>query len=446
MTLNDNFYWHDRAPLNGRAVTVQDALYTEERFKSMSANALSWSNVVSKLEAIDEKTMRLNLSKPFAPIFNLLGSAEHMKFIPPEIVEDETVAEHPVGSGPWMFDSFTPDVELTWTANPNWHTEGLPIVDNLVLAMINDPSTILANLQGGAFDFSLLDFTVYGTAKEQIPELTYSFNGDQIIGGIYYNFAVEPFQDMRVRQAMMFAQDRDGVNAAIDKTGEMGWMSGIPEIAPFNLNPKDPAEFGRNAEYHQRDVARSVQLLDAAGYPDGIDVVVHGTAAYGDTWNLLFDTTLATIRDAGIRTRRENKEYAAYIATTFIGDFESDGDPAMAIGPLKVVVEPDDCLYTNYHPDSGRKNFGAGPGDISSHPTMLDDFERQRVELDLASRIDIINEIQRDMAEANYLSPWIARVGVSGKMPHVMDYYYKSSFRFGTETLPRVWLDPSLKA
>ena len=443
MTLNDNLFFHDREPLNGRAVTIDDAIFTEARFKELSANALSWSDVVSSLDPIDESTMTMNLSKPFAPIFNLLGSAEHMKFIPREIVDDGTVAERPVGSGPWMFDTFEPDVELTWTANPNWHTEGLPYLDGLVESMIADPSTILANLEGGAFDSSLIDFTVYGTAVEQIPELEFSFNGDQIMGGIYYNFSVAPFEDPRVRQAIMQSQDRDGVNAAIDKTGQNGWMAGIPELAPFNLDPRDPDNFGRNAEFHQRDIPGAMALLDAAGYPDGIDIVVHGTAAYGDTWNLLFDTTLSTMRESGIRTRRDNKEYAAYIATTFIGDFESDGDPAMAIGPLKVNVEPDDVFFTNYHPNSGRANFGAGPGDISSFPDILAAFDAQRVELDMETRIEQVKELQRDMAPLNFISPWIARVGVYSWMPQVQDYFYKSSFRRGTETTARTWLDDS---
>ena len=162
LTLTPNLNFHDREPLNGRAVTVEDALQTEARFKELSANALSWGNVVSSLEAIDETTMRMNLNTPYAPLFNLLGSSEHMKMIPHEIVDDGTVAERPVGSGPWMFDTFEPDVELTWTANPDWHVEGFPLVDGLVSSLIADPSTILANLEGGTFDFSLSDFTVTG--------------------------------------------------------------------------------------------------------------------------------------------------------------------------------------------------------------------------------------------------------------------------------------------
>ena len=443
MTLNDNLFFHDRAPLNGRAVTIEDAIQTEARFKEISANALSWSDVVSSLDPIDERTLTLNLSKPFAPLFNLLGSSEHMKFIPLEIVDDGTVPERPVGSGPWMFDGFEPDVELTYSRNPNWHTEGLPYFDNLQLSMIGDASTILANLEGGEFDASLLDFTVYGTAVEQIPELEFSFNGDNIIGGIYYNYSSEPFNDPRVRQAVMQSQDRDGVLAAIDKTGQGGLMSAISELAPFALDPKDPENFGRNAEFHQRDLAKSIALLDAAGYPDGIDVVVHGTAGYGDTWNLLFDTTLGTIRDAGIRTRRENKEYAAYISTTFIGDFSSGDDPAMAIGPLKVNNDPGDVFFTNYHPDSGRKNFGAGPGDISENTDLLAKFDAQQIELDFETRVELVKEIQRDMAPLNYITTWITRPGVTAWMPQVQDFFYKASFRIGTDTLARAWLDDS---
>ena len=50
MTLNDNLFFHDRAPLNGRAVTIEDAIQTEARFKEISANALSWSDVISSLD------------------------------------------------------------------------------------------------------------------------------------------------------------------------------------------------------------------------------------------------------------------------------------------------------------------------------------------------------------------------------------------------------------
>ena len=441
--LQDNFFWHDREPLNGRAVTMDDFLFTVDRFREMSANALSWDTTVESVTPIDERTVQFKLVKPFAPFFNLLGSAEHIKFIPPEIVEDGTVAERPVGSGPWVFETFEPDVELTWSGSSNWHQEGLPLLDGLVASMIADPSTILANLEGGTFDYSLLDGTVFGTAQEQIPELTFSFNGDQVFGGLYFNFSIPPFNDPRVRQAISLAMDRDGIRQAIDTTGRAGWHTAIPQLAPYWMNPEDKELFSRNVEFFHRDVERAVALLDAAGFPDGIEAVVHGTAAYGDTWNLLMDTTLATIRDAGIRTRRENKEYAAYIATTFIGDFESGGDAAFANGPLKVGVEPDDIFFTNYHPDAGRRNGGAGPGDISEDTALLAAFDAQRRELDLETRVEMINEIQRDMAESLYIVPWLAQAGVFSTMPQVQDFYYKSSFRFGTETLPRVWLDDS---
>jgi hypothetical protein len=61
--------------------------------------------------------------------------------------------------------------------------------------------------------------------------------------------------------------------------------------------------------------------------------------------------------------------------------------------------------------------------------------------LDADALIELVKEIQRDMAPMNYITPWIARVGVYSWMPQVQDYYYKSSFRRGTETTARMWLD-----
>jgi len=435
--LQDNFRWQNVEPLNGRDVTVDDVIYTEQRFRDLSANALSWGDVVDRLEPIDERTFQAILTRPFAPFFNLLGSPEHIKLIPPEIVEDGTVAERPVGSGPWIFERFEPDVEIVWRKNPDWYETGFPLMDGFEASMLADPSTIIANLGAGEFDYSLLDPTVYDPAREQVPDLEFTFNGNQVIGGSYFNFSNAPWGDPRVRQAWSLAQDRAGILSATDQTGRGGWFSAISQLAPFWLDPQDQAAFGRNVEYFHRDVQRATELLDAAGYADGLDVVVNTTQGYGDAYNQLFELIAATAEEAGFRTQFESKEYAAYIATTFIGDF----DEGIAIGPLKVAVEPDDIFFTNYHPNSGRHNYGPGPGDISENTDLLAKFDQQRAELDLNARIELIQEIQRDMAETMYIVPYVASPGVIGNLPHVRDFWYKSSFAFGTETLPYVWLN-----
>ena len=105
--------------------------------------------------------------------------------------------------------------------------------------------------------------------------------------------------------------------------------------------------------------------------------------------------------------------------------------------------DPDQIFFSAYHPDSARANFGPGPGDISSHPTLLDDFDKQRQELDFDTRLELIHEIQRDMAEANFMSPFAGQAGVYARMPQVQGFHFKSSYRVGTETLARAWLDDS---
>lgn len=434
--MQDNFRFHNVAPVDGRDVTVDDVLYSEQRFRDMSPNANSWADVVDRLEAVDERTFRAVLSKPFAPFFNLLGSPEHIRIQPREIVEDGTVAERPVGSGPWIFERFEPDVELVWRRNDDWWEQPYPLLDGVQAAIISDPSTIIANLGAGEFDFSLLDPAVYDAAVQGAPELEFTFLGSNVFGGMYFNFSIEPWNDVRVRQAWSLAQDRAGIVDVIDQTGQGGgWFSAIPQLAPFWLDPQDKEKFGRNVEYFHRDLQRANELMDAAGYPEGLDVVINNTLFYGAAYNQRFELHAATAEEGPFRTQFSSKEYAAYIATTFIGDF----DEGIAIGPLKVNVEPDDVFFTNYHPNSGRHNYGPGPDDISTDTDLLAKFDAQRVELNLDARIELINEIQRDMAEKMYIVPWVVGTGVFGSLPHVEDLGYKSSFAVGTESLPYAW-------
>ena len=58
-----------------------------------------------------------------------------------------------MGSGPWIFERFEPDVEIVWRKNPDWYETGFPLLDGINASMIADPSTIIANLAGGEFDY-----------------------------------------------------------------------------------------------------------------------------------------------------------------------------------------------------------------------------------------------------------------------------------------------------
>lgn len=440
-TLRDNLVFHDVPPTNGRQVTVDDIVQTEAVFREKSGNRANWLTAVKDVEPTEGRSFRFNLNIPFAPMLNLAASHEHLRLVPPEIVADGTVETRPVGSGPWIFEELVPDVEIRWRRNPDWYIEGLPIMDEYVASLVGDPTTIIANLDSQALDASLLNGLPFQSVLQtQLPDLTYTLGGETTFGGTYFDFSKPPWNDVRARQAFSMAMDREGMLAILDETGPGASHTAIPILAPFWLDPRSD-EFGPNAKYFAHDVAAARQLLDAAGYPDGIDLRAISSPVYGPGFGQRIELVLSTVADAGFRTEIDQHEYGTYITSTFLGNFPDDSS-GLAIAPVKgAALEPDDVLFAIYHPDSARHNYGPGAGDISGDAALLQQFNDQRVELNLDRRIDLIKEIQRVMAEKMYFVPWTGVPQIFGSQPHMRSFTPRQGYASVSEYLPSAWKD-----
>ena len=448
-TIRDDMRWHDVDPLNGRQVTVDDILYTEDRFLSLSdsnGNAQSWAGVVNSFEGVENSQIKIGLHQPYAPFLNFSASPSHLWIIPREIVEDGTVEQRPVGSGAWIFDTYEPDVRVVWRRNPDWYEPEIngakpPFADGIQASLVGDPNVIIPNLAEGNLDLSLLAPSIYGRLLEEVPDATYRFNQSTVPNGFAFNYSIEPWNDVRMRQALSLALDRQAILEAVDDTKQGAWQTCLSPLAPFYLDPRDKETFGENVEYFHKDLQRAHELMDAAGYPDGIDVVVHGNSdRYGVGWVNYMETVMLSAAELGIRYQFQFTEYAAYIATVFRGDF----DEGILLGPFIVPVEPDDILFTVYHPDSGRHNWGAGPGDPESDQTFVDMLNAQRAEVDQEARLNLIHDIQRYAAEKLYIIPTPRGASVYGFNPNVRhldldQIWHKVGYGWGTEFMPYLW-------
>ena len=449
--LNPSARWHDVDPLYGRRVTASDIEQSHERFQSISPNAVSWHQHVSSLAAMGS-TIRVDTHRPYAPLSTLVGSGSHLWIVPPEIADDGTVSERPVGSGAWIFESYEPDVALRWRRNPLWHgagSNGEPFLDTVVATMNGDLNVLLPALGDGDLDFSQLTPDRYDQARRVAPDVQYAFTPNTVPGGFYFNFSIPPWNDVRVRQALSLAMDRDAVLARVDPTGYGAWQTALAQFEPYWLDPKELAHFGRSyngmpsGTLFHRDLAKSRQLLDAAGYPDGLQATLHGTADYGATVVKFYEACALSVADAGFRFEFFFKEYAAYIYSIFRGNFPDhwDGESShLAIGPFfGGAGDPDEILAAVYDRESTRHNWGAsgrrssdarshldtgGYADEWSHgnaasgggpeadETLHTMIRRQREMLDVDERREYLNDIQRYLATQMYIVPYVATPGV----------------------------------
>ena len=510
-TIRDDIYWHDVEPVNGRAMTMDDIQQTHDRFKEISANAAGWDAVVESFTIGEDRSITFKLNRPHAPFLTLAGSSQHMWLMPPEIVDDGTVAQRPVGSGPWIFESFEPGVAIDWRHNrDNWHrnndyvsvAQNLPLMDGITATMNGDTNVLIPSLGDGALDFSQLSPAIYKQAREAAPQIEDDglvFTPNTVPGGFYFNFSIPPWNDVRMRQALSLSMDRNGILAATDDTGRGKWHSGISQLPPYWMDPEDLGRFGESFEgedagilFH-RDIAKARQLMDAAGYPDGIQATLHGTADYGATVVNFYEACASSAAEAGFQFEFFFKEYAAYIASIFRGNFPDgwDGESShLAIGPLYGgATDPEDLFAACYARTSGRHNWGSaartpdnlasvleldtgGNAEAWSHPgaavgggpetdeRLHDMFATQKGLLDLEERIEYINDIQRYMATKMYLVPYPGAPGVYAFNPWMKQVdvntgavienasqrmWPKATYAWGTAGEPTFMLDQSIK-
>ena len=393
--------FHPKPPVNGRELTAEDVKYTIERMLSeKGATNAAMFRSVDKVDVLDRYTVRFTLKEPFAWFLDMIANPMALGIVARECVEkfgDLKKAEAVVGTGPWMLDSYKPNVGITLVRNPHYFVPGLPYIDRVEMHVDEDNASRMAAFLAGKYDLgwefpgtiNRSDWVqIKDTLKQRRPRLQTMEYATNVVSDLFMRTDQKPFNDVRVRQAISMAIDRKGL---IDATLEGVGVINPPVAAALGDWALPIDKLGEGARYYQYNPAEAKRLLAAAGYPNGFQGSVC-FATYGST--LLVDTmelVLKYLKDVGIDAKLDQREYGAYQATCRVGNF-----PSMGFGPLTPFLEPDNFLFGQYYSGEIRNR---------SHvkDTVLDDLlVRQRRTSDVGKRRDVIHEIQRHLAKQQY--------------------------------------------
>ena len=251
LKLRPGLTFSDGSPLDAAAVKA-----SLERYRTQT-NKADLSNVTA-VEAPDAATVVLKEKTPDSSLVLVLADRAGMVVGP--TASNADFAQKPVGAGPYTLVSYSPGDRLVLKRNPSFYGTPPPM-ENLEMRIITDPKAAANALLSGQIDFAdNLD-------ANDMPQLQNSgkLTVESPVGlwfdMIYFNLAQKPLDDVRVRQAINLALDRDEII--------QGTVNGQGEPARQPLPTSHWAYDKANDAIWPHDVAKAKQLMAEAGYPAG---------------------------------------------------------------------------------------------------------------------------------------------------------------------------------
>ncbi|AMQ05509.1 ABC transporter substrate-binding protein [Sporosarcina psychrophila] len=347
---------------------------------------------IEHVKAIDNSTVEIKLIEKTAPFISYLAIPMFGMASPAAIEKyNEKFIEHPVGTGPFEFESWTRNDKIVLKANENYYIEGQPLLDKIIFTVLPDNSARLNGLLSGEVDIidgmnpSDAD-TVEANDSLKLVKRP-SFNN----GFMVFNTEKAPFDNVKVRQA---------INMAIDKKGLVdAFYNGYAEVAK---NPIPPSLWGYNDDivdypYNPEDAKK---LLVEAGYPDGFKTEIWAMSnprPYMPQPLKTAEVIQANLQAIGIEAEIKTYEWATYLEKT------GNGEHTMAMyGWTGVMADPDNFLSPNLSSTNTEKPASNRAFYKNEEFTSL--LQQARETFDQEERIKLYKKAQEIFHED---APWV---------------------------------------
>jgi peptide/nickel transport system substrate-binding protein len=221
-------------------------------------NRQGWTYVTS-VDVVDDYTIRINMSTYYNTILNTLANTSVISKAAYDEHGEQWLLTHAVGTGPFKFDSYTPDVRVRGVRNDDYWG-GKPYLDAVEVYWIMDPTTRAAAFEAGEMDVISADLS---KAEYDLKQKGFDVVANMV--SIYCLFpdsknADSPFSSQKVRDAVYGIIDREALTSSLG----YGWWTPSNQLGlPFMSN------YIKDLPARKYTPDQAKQLLAEAGYPDG---------------------------------------------------------------------------------------------------------------------------------------------------------------------------------
>lgn len=286
-----------------------------EYFKAMEMDQL-----IADVRKIDEYTVEFILKKKEAPFianlamdFASILSAEYAQKIKNSGGQLLQLAQKPIGTGPFIFKGYQKDSIIRFVANEKYF-RGKPKIENLIFAITPDASVRTQKLKVG--ECHLIAEPAFSDLEALMkdPKVKVMEQEGLNVGYVAMNVTKKPFDNLKVREAMNYALDRENYLRVI-----------FLNKASLSINPIPPSMWGYNKGVQDIKLNRekAKKLLAEAGYPNGFEAemwVLPVSRPYNPAGKKMGELMQADLAAVGIKLKLVSFDWPTYLEKSKKGE------------------------------------------------------------------------------------------------------------------------------
>lgn len=437
VVLREGRKFHDGTPVDAKAV---EFTFTRLLDPATAAPAKDQAGPLTKVTAVDDKTVTFEFSEPYAP-FYFAATTSYFGIVSPTAVEKlgDDFGRQPVGSGPFMFKEWKAGQEITLVRNPDYvnvredrTNKGAPYVDGIIFKNVPEEGTRIAAMETG-------EINILGLSRESVSRFqddpdfqVISAKETASINFVEFNYKRAPFSDPKFRRAFGTAIDKEAILA-----GAYGGF-GTLNYNPYpNGNPGyDPAIGEANGMKYDPEAAK--KMFDELGWRDedgdgtreahGVTDVADGTPAAWTCWTYPFEIKQreceiiqANMKDLGINIEVKLTDFGTMSAEMPKAEFDFDvmrwtwNEPVI----LSLLFK---C---------------PGWKELFCDETLDPMLTAADTDMDPASRLEKVKELQKYILDQAVIIPFVSDWYITASAATVHDLRYDATFGLNYED---VWI------
>jgi peptide/nickel transport system substrate-binding protein len=363
---------------NGDPLTTEDVKFSFDRYKGAGATVLK--EKVAQIEIVDPRVIRFHLKEIWPDFMTYYGStASAVGLVVPknyiDKVGDAGFLKHPVGAGPYKFVSNKPGVEVVFEAFDHYWRH-VPHVKTIVMRSVPDGETRALMVKTGEADIAI---ALEGTEAESLEKNP----GTKIVAtkhasSQWIEFPDQydpksPWHDLRMRLAVAYAIDREGIN----KAACLGYCPPAGIIVPRVM------EYALQVKPIPYDPEKAKHLLAEAGYPNGIDA---GLFPAIPGFPIAAQAVVNDLNAVGIRVRYRAMERAAFYADWKAHKFHGlymtgSGAAGNAASRVEIFMYSKGAYASGGYPDIDKLYLEqAGERDEKKRAAILDKIQQLSID------------------------------------------------------------------